>query len=116
MSLSNTSSTVSVSLNRKEQEYDHPASVDIAMRQTDWPALCRLAASLRDDVPCVPLDHATNGLNNMARLLWFDDGVFWVARVALRRSRQGRNSSGRRARVDCMDVDFTLDAPNRHDY
>ncbi|KIH91085.1 hypothetical protein SPBR_01926 [Sporothrix brasiliensis 5110] len=86
MSLSNTSSTVSVSLNWKEQEYDHTASVDNTMRQTDWPALCRLAASLRDDVPCVPLDHATNGLNNMARLLQFEDGVLWVARVALRRS------------------------------
>lgn len=45
-----------------------------AMRQTDWPALCQLAADLRDGVPCEPLDHATNGLNNMARLLRFADG------------------------------------------
>ncbi|CAK7223635.1 hypothetical protein SEUCBS140593_005302 [Sporothrix eucalyptigena] len=77
--------TGTVALKWAERIYDPDASSTKAMQQTDWPALCRLAKSLRGNIPCVPLDHTTNGLNNMARLLRFDDGVLWVARVAMRR-------------------------------
>ncbi|KAL1897921.1 hypothetical protein Sste5346_003773 [Sporothrix stenoceras] len=71
-------------LNWKETIYDPDASLRKAMQRTDWPALCRLATSLRGGVPCKPLDTTTNGLNNMARLLQFDDSVLWVARIAMR--------------------------------
>ncbi|KIH94918.1 hypothetical protein SPBR_03758 [Sporothrix brasiliensis 5110] len=75
-----------LSLNWKKVMYDPDASMDMAMRQTDWHALCKLASGLRDGMPCVPMDYATNGLNNMARLLQFTDGTMWVARIAMRRS------------------------------
>ncbi|CAK7237739.1 hypothetical protein SBRCBS47491_010109 [Sporothrix bragantina] len=73
-------------LNWKERTYDPDASMGKAMRQTDWPALCQLASGLRNGVRCEPLGHANNGLENMARLLRFEDGVLWVARVAMRTS------------------------------
>ncbi|CAK7238186.1 hypothetical protein SEUCBS140593_010412 [Sporothrix eucalyptigena] len=98
MSLSKTNNLVA--LNWKEHKYNLDASMDNAMRQTNWPALCQLAANLRDDVPCVPLDYATNGLNNMARLLQFEDGVLWVARVAMRRS--SADTAKLRSEVDTM--------------
>ncbi|OAA55063.1 Aminoglycoside phosphotransferase [Niveomyces insectorum RCEF 264] len=97
MLLSNTINPAT--LNWKARTYDPDASMDKAMRQTDWPALCQLATNLRG-VSCVPLDYATNGLNNMARLLQFKDGVLWVARVAMRRS--AADTAKLRSEVDAM--------------
>ncbi|OAA64238.1 Aminoglycoside phosphotransferase [Niveomyces insectorum RCEF 264] len=76
----------SIELNWKARLYDPDASMDKAMRQTRWESLCQVASKLRDGLACVPLDHATNGLNNMVRLVQFSDGIRWVARIAMRRS------------------------------
>ena len=87
-------------LNWKERTYDPDASLGKAMQQTDWLALCRLASDLRGGVLSEPLDSSTNGLNNMARLLRFDDGVLWVARIAMRRSNAA--SAKLRSEVDTI--------------
>lgn len=87
-------------LNWKETIYDPDASLNKTMQRTDWPALCRLASDLRGGVPCKPLEPVTNGLNNMARLLQFEDGVLWVARIAMRPPKVA--SAKLRSEVDTM--------------
>ncbi|CAK7232983.1 hypothetical protein SCUCBS95973_008442 [Sporothrix curviconia] len=73
-------------LNWKERTYDPDRSMGKTMKKTDWAALCKFAADLRGGVSCEALGNTTNGLNNMARLLRFTDGVLWVARIAMRAS------------------------------
>ena len=73
-------------LNWKEWEYTPEATLVKTSEQANWPALCAIASGLRDGIPCSPTDQATNGLYNMVRLLRFEDGVLWLARLSMHRS------------------------------
>ncbi|RDA87745.1 hypothetical protein CP532_1778 [Ophiocordyceps camponoti-leonardi (nom. inval.)] len=63
-------------------------SVNECLTRTNWDQLCLLASSLRQGVPCRVLPELKNGLNHLVRLLSFDDGTTWIARVRLRASTQ----------------------------
>ncbi|GAB0137239.1 hypothetical protein EsDP_00005515 [Epichloe bromicola] len=58
-------------------------SVHKCLVRTNWDQLCLLASSLRQGVPCRVLPELKNGLHHLVRLLKFDDGTTWIARVRM---------------------------------
>ncbi|EQK97880.1 Protein kinase-like domain protein [Ophiocordyceps sinensis CO18] len=58
-------------------------SVHECLARTNWDQLCLLASSLRQGVPCRVLPELKNGLHHLVRLLAFDDGTTWIARVRM---------------------------------
>ncbi|EPE04194.1 hypothetical protein F503_04709 [Ophiostoma piceae UAMH 11346] len=87
-------------LNWKECDYTPEATLAKTTAQANWPALCAIASGLRDGISCSPTDQATNGLYNMARLLRFEDGVLWLARLSMHRS--AAVSTKLRSEIDTM--------------
>ncbi|RDA90276.1 hypothetical protein CP533_1502 [Ophiocordyceps camponoti-saundersi (nom. inval.)] len=63
-------------------------SVHECLARTKWDQLCLLASSLRQGVPCRVLPELRNGLHHLVRLLAFDDGTTWIARVRMKASTQ----------------------------
>lgn len=63
-------------------------SVRECLERTDWDQLCLLASSLRQGVPCQVLPELKNGLHHLVRLLVFDDGTTWIARVRMNTATQ----------------------------
>ncbi|KZL76510.1 protein kinase-like domain protein [Colletotrichum tofieldiae] len=62
------------------------AQADDCLRRTDWETLCNIASHAKREVPCKMLHSYTLGGSFLARLLKFQDGTYWVARVQLRKS------------------------------
>ncbi|KAI5861921.1 hypothetical protein GGS23DRAFT_573791 [Durotheca rogersii] len=68
---------------------NHPvirAQVDDCFNRTNWEAICESASRANSGRPCKTLPDCINGGNNLARLLEFQDGTRWVARIQLRES------------------------------
>ena len=59
-------------------------SVHACLVRTDWEQLCFRASSLRHGASCRFLPEVKTGLNHLVRILRFDDGISWIARVPLK--------------------------------
>lgn len=59
--------------------------VDDCLKRTNWDAIRERASQANNGQPCNFLAHETCGANNMARMLEFQDGTRWVARVLMNR-------------------------------
>ncbi|TQN64536.1 hypothetical protein CSHISOI_10890 [Colletotrichum shisoi] len=56
---------------------------DGCFQRTDWKALCQIASHNNGEIPCEPLQHYAVGGSSLARLIRFQDGNCWVARIQL---------------------------------
>lgn len=68
-------------------------SLDEAMRGIDWETLCQLASDLKNGTPCTLLPMINAGLNNLIRVVQFEDGTQWVARIPLHLGKQSDKGS-----------------------
>ncbi|KAI0891194.1 hypothetical protein F4806DRAFT_483926 [Annulohypoxylon nitens] len=57
------------------------AQVNDCIKRTKWEAICECASRANHGQPCKVLPDFTNGGSSLARLLEFQDGTRWIARV-----------------------------------
>ena len=63
------------------KESDLAEMVRSSIEKTDLDKLVSLCSSLRQGIACKISDKFTSGTRNLVRLVEFDDGVKWVARI-----------------------------------
>lgn len=51
------------------------------LENTRWGGLCEICSSVRDGIACKVSDKFSIGTENLVRLVEFEDGVRWVARI-----------------------------------
>lgn len=81
------------------------------MKRTNWTAICNAASRARMSQPCTPRPEYTGGRSSLARLLEFEDGTLWIARIQLEKSSP---QSSCRAQIDIDTMAFLrshTDAP-----
>ncbi|OTA87036.1 hypothetical protein M434DRAFT_375989 [Hypoxylon sp. CO27-5] len=59
------------------------AKQDNCLERTNWTYICEVASRANGGQPCKALPKYTSGGTSLARLLEFQDGTYWVARVQL---------------------------------
>ncbi|KAI0105193.1 hypothetical protein F4776DRAFT_647632 [Hypoxylon sp. NC0597] len=59
------------------------AKADDCIKRTNWTYICEVASRTNGGQPCKALPKYTSGGTSLARLLEFQDGTYWVARVQL---------------------------------
>ncbi|KAJ8129924.1 hypothetical protein O1611_g3704 [Lasiodiplodia mahajangana] len=59
------------------------AQVNDCFKRTNWTAICESASRANGGQPCEALPAYTSGGSSLARLLKFQDGTRWIARVQL---------------------------------
>lgn len=62
------------------------AQVNDCFKRTNWRAICESASRANGGQPCEALPDYTSGGSSLARLLEFQDGTRWIARVQLLKS------------------------------
>ncbi|KAK2037739.1 hypothetical protein LZ31DRAFT_509183 [Colletotrichum somersetense] len=87
-----------------ELNWNHDTRGNVCLQRTDWGALCKIASHSKDGVPCEPLECYTVGGSFLARLIHFQDGIRWVARVQLHEPTQ---ETSERLRIE-LDTMFLL--------
>jgi len=73
------------------------AQVDGCFQRTNWRAVCETASQVNGGQPCRALLDYTSGGSSLARLLEFQDGTRWIARIQLLRSTP---ETSRRLRIE----------------
>lgn len=56
------------------------AQVDDCIKRTNWKVICEKASHANNGQPCQALPEQTCGGSNLARLLEFQDGTYWIAK------------------------------------
>ncbi|KAI0388352.1 kinase-like domain-containing protein [Xylariaceae sp. FL0594] len=62
------------------------AQVNNCFGRTNWEAICKTASRVNGGQPCKALPYYTHGGSSLVRLLEFEDGTRWIARVQLLKS------------------------------
>ena len=73
------------------------SDVQTCLERTNWKAVCDIASRARMSQNCTARPEFTSDGSHLARLLEFQDGTLWVARIELAVST--RETSSRTARV-----------------
>lgn len=74
---------------------------DEYLEQTDWTALCDIASRIYKGQDCRPLPAYTAGGSHLARVLEFQDGTRWIARVQMAKA-NAHTSERIRSEIDTM--------------
>lgn len=62
------------------------AKVDSCLKRINWNDICDRASRANNGLHCEALEKYTVGGTSLARLLKFEDGTYWVARIQLSQS------------------------------
>lgn len=102
--MSNNKNTSALSLNwTNRNDALTEAKLQDCIKRTDWTAICKIASLARNSRRCTARPEYTYGGSSLARLLEFDDGTFWIARIQLARS---TSQTSYRAQIDVDTMAF----------
>lgn len=78
--------------------------VEKCVKRTNWEAMCDIASRSNNGQRCWVLPDITSGGSNLARLLKFEDGTLWVARVRMRDEDEYPSDGLLKAEVDTLAI------------